>query len=102
MSGLEREVWSMDENNRLNDEAFLKKVEEAARKGAGKGKLNNMLLQALLLLLIVGGVGYYLNARVNAFNEKLESVFHFEDPAENHDLVVENNWILSSGMLISS
>lgn len=83
----------MDENNRLNDEAFLKKVEDAARKGAGRGKLNSILLQALLFLLIVGGAVYFVNARVNAFNEKLESVFHFEDPAENHDLVVENNGI---------
>ncbi|MDO5121962.1 MAG: DUF4230 domain-containing protein [Erysipelotrichaceae bacterium] len=81
----------MDDNNRLNDEQFLKKVEEAARKGAGKGKLNSFLLQALLILLAVGGAVYYVNTKVNTFNEKLESVFHFEDPAESHDLVLENN-----------
>ena len=84
----------MSENNRLNDEEFLKKVEEAARKGAGRGKFRTMLLQALLILLIVAGAVYVINRRVNAFNDKLESVFHFEDPAESHDLVLENNGIL--------
>ncbi|MDO4193134.1 MAG: DUF4230 domain-containing protein [Erysipelotrichaceae bacterium] len=83
----------MDDNNRLNDEQFLKKVEEAARKGAGKGKLNSFLIQALLILLAVGGAVYFINTKVNTFNEKLESVFHFEDPAESHDLVLENNGI---------
>lgn len=83
----------MDENNRYNDEEFLKKVEEAARKGAGRGKLTSLLLQVLPVLLIFGGLAYYINARVNAFNEGLESIFHLEDPAANHDLVLEDNGI---------
>lgn len=86
----------MEENKKqpeFNEAEFLKKVEKAAAKGAGKSKLTSTVLQILPTLLILGILAWVLVPRFQSANAKWESIFHFSDPAESHDMVVEDNGI---------
>ncbi len=84
----------MEEKRDFNEEEFLKKVEDAARRGAGKGRIPQMLTSLIPTLIVIGLLAYFVLPKINAFNAGMESIFHVEDPAESHDLVVEDNGIL--------
>lgn len=90
----EEKNTNVSDNNVFNEKEFLKKVEDAAAKGANKTRFSKILLSLLPTLILVGLFVYYVLPQFQSFNLKLESVFQVEDPAETHDLVLENEGIL--------
>lgn len=81
------------ENKLFNEEEFLKKVEDAAARGANKTRFSKILLSLLPALVLIGLFAYFVLPQIKSFNLGLEGVFRLEDPAEKHDLVLENNGI---------
>jgi hypothetical protein len=82
----------------IDEEELIKKVEKAASKGARigsrKGKLLNSLLSlAITVGLVIGGVAY-IKFSINNTWQDFKEQFGFEDPAEKHDMVIENNGFL--------
>ena len=78
----------------MDEEELIKKVEKAASKGARKGKLLNSLLSlAITVGLVIGGVAY-IKFSINNTWQDFKEQFGFEDPAEKHDMVIENNGFL--------
>ena len=78
----------------FNEKEFLKKVEDAAARGANKTRFSKMIMSLLPALVLIGLFVYYVLPQIQSFNLGLESVFQVEDPAETHDLVLENEGIL--------
>jgi stage III sporulation protein AG len=79
--------------NRFNEEEFLKKVENAARKGANSKGIIGMILQYLPILIVLAVVLMIAN-RVNAFGTGVRGFMNFDNGAEENDLVLENHGIL--------
>ena len=83
------------------DEELLKRVEEAASKGAKRGSRGNGFLPRLLpwalliavLLAMPLYIKYAINQGWNDFTEGLKNQMGFEAEADSHDLVLENNGI---------
>ncbi len=84
----------MEENNHpFNEEEFLKKVEQAAKRGAGRGgSIWQTLLHYLPTILILAMI-FMIGARVNAFGAGISSMFHFDNGVQNHDMALEDNGI---------
>lgn len=87
------------ENNQFNEEEFLKKVEEAAAKGAKSNSLKPSVLSILnkfqsvltLLIAVVVLLGFLsVSSKWKLFGEKVESFFTLNSFAE-HDLGLENH-----------
>ncbi len=76
----------------FNEEEFLKKVEQAARKGAGGGGWANTLVRLLPTILVVCLL-LVIGARIKAFGNGFSDFFHFENGAGENDLVVEDQGI---------
>ncbi len=83
----------MEENRDFNEEEFLKKVESAAKKGAGKGRVLRTLIQVLPTLILIFLILNYVVPKIEAIETGFNSIFHIDDPAEDHDLVVDDNGI---------
>ena len=79
--------------NRFNEEEFLKKVENAARKGANSKGIIGMILQYVPILIVLAVVLLIAN-RVNAFGTGVRGFMNFDNGAEENDLVLENHGIL--------
>lgn len=77
----------------IREEEFLKRVEKAAKDGAKKGQVGSTLLQMLPTLLLIGLLLAYVIPKIEAFNSGIDSIFHIEDPAQSHDMVVEDDGI---------
>ena len=83
--------------NSVTEEEFLKRVEQAAARGAKRGSgraglmsfIRTILPYALIAVLILGVV----MPKINSIHDGLNGFTHFEDPAESHDLVAEDNGI---------
>ncbi len=91
----ENESSAKDDNkmNDFNEEEFLKKVEQAARKGAkSKGTWLQTLLQNLPTILTILMV-FMIGARVKAFGNGVSSLFHFDNGVQEHDLALDDNGI---------
>lgn len=74
-----------------NEEQLIKKVEKAARKGAMKGSgLSGIVTNAVAIIAIVI-IALVVSAKMNRAMDQLTS---FEDPAESHDMVLENDGFL--------
>ena len=58
----------------FNEKEFLKKVEQAASKGAGKAGLKNSLLSALPTVLIVAVLAFLIVPKINAINNTFKSL----------------------------
>ena len=77
----------------FNEKEFLKKVEQAASKGAGKAGLKNSLLSALPTVLIVAVLAFLIVPKINAINNTFKSVFKIDESVEGHDFTLENGGI---------
>ena len=77
----------------FDEEEFLKKVEKAASKGAGKAGLKNSFLSMLPTLLLVALLAYLIIPKVNAMHDGLSNLFTVDAPVEDHDLTLENQGI---------
>lgn len=84
----------MEENNQqFNEEEFLKKVEQAAKRGAGRGgSFWQILLNNLPTILTLAMI-FMIGARVRAFGNGISSMFHFDNGVQNHDMALEDNGI---------
>ena len=85
----------MDEEKGLrdfNEEEFLKKVENAARKGASSKGVVGSILHYLPIILVLGMV-FIIGQRLNAFGTGLSGLTHFDNHAEENDLVLDNQGI---------
>ena len=80
--------------NSVTEEEFLKRVEQAAARGAKRGSgragvmsfIRTILPYALIAVLILGVV----MPKINSIHDGLNGFTHFEDPAESHDLGAED------------
>ena len=75
--------------NRFNEEEFLKKVEDAARKGArSKGVIGSILsfIPSLIIIALVVMIG----SKMNAFGSGVSEFVQFDNHAEDNDLVLED------------
>lgn len=79
-------------NSNFNEEEFLKKVEEAARKGARSKGFGGAILHFLPLVLIIALLAM-IGSKVHAFGAGAASLLRFDNHAEDNDLVLENNGI---------
>ena len=91
------EVLTMDENNEVkeekkefNEEEFLKKVEKAASKGAGKAGIKNGLLSTLPTIALVALLAFLIVPKINSLSDGLHHLFQVDAPVEDHDLTLEN------------
>ncbi len=83
----------------MNEKENLKKMEKAAAMGTLKGKiLSNLLSPLLTVLVIMVALAYITNVVIpnmqKDFDAKIDSLVSFEDPADSHDLVLEDHSIL--------
>lgn len=78
----------------FDEEEFLKKVEKAAGKGAGKAGLRNGFLSMLPTLLLVALLAYLVIPKVNALHDGLSGLFTVDAPVEDHDMTLDNHGIL--------
>jgi len=78
----------------FNEKEFLKKVEAAAAKGARKGRFSRSLLNLVPALILIGLFVAFVLPQIRNFNFGLQNIFHLDDPADMHDLVLENDGIL--------
>lgn len=78
--------------NKFNEEEFLKKVEDAAKKGARSKGIFDWFFQLLPVFLIVGCI-YFVGSRMNAFGTGVSDILHFDNHAEDNDLVLEDRGI---------
>ena len=83
-----------EKKKEFDEEELLKKVEKAAARGTGRSNLKNILVAALPTLLAIGLLAYLIVPKVNAMSEGLNSVFHFDEPVEGHDMTIENDSFL--------
>ena len=81
------------ENQKFNEEEFMKKVEHAAAKGAGKGRITNYVISWLPVLLAVALFAYFVLPKINAVNAGFEQLIHFDSDADTHDTVLEDQSI---------
>ena len=84
----------METDKITNEEEFLKRVEKAAKEGAKKGKVTASLIQMLPTFILIGLLLLYVIPKIEAFNAGIDSIFKIDNPAESHDMVVEDNGIL--------
>ncbi len=80
------------------DEELIKRVEEAATKGARNGnKGKNIIPMAIVLVVLICGllfVKYSIEKKWNNFSNDFKKQFTFAAPADSHDMVIENNGII--------
>ncbi len=81
------------DRNDFDEEAFLKKVESAARKGSGQNIIVRICLAALPWCIAAFLVWHYVLPKYNAFNAKIDDIFSFVAPVEDQDLVIEDHGI---------
>lgn len=84
-----------------NEEELIKRVEDAARRGAKQGsKKGNVLWKilpiAIAVILVIAGV-FYIKYSISSgwtnLAKELKEQFSFGDSAESHDLVLDNSGI---------
>jgi len=78
----------------FNEEELLKKVEKAAQKGAAKTTFAKALVNSLPSIIVICLLAYLIGSKVTSFKESFESIFHIDEPVENHDVTLDNNGIL--------
>ena len=78
----------------FDEKAFLRKVEKAAARGARKGGFSKVLLSLLPAIVLIGLFAYFVLPQIQSFNRGFESLLHVDDPAESHDLVLDDDGIL--------
>ena len=81
------------ENQNFNEEEFLKKVEHAAAKGAGRSNVTQFILSCLPVLLVAALFAYFVLPKINAVNAGFEQLVHFDSDADTHDTVLEDQSI---------
>ena len=81
------------ENQNFNEEEFLKKVEHAAAKGAGRKSITDFILSCLPVLLAIALFAYFVLPKINAVNAGFEQLVHFDSDADTHDTVLEDQSI---------
>ena len=90
-----------------DENALIERIEKAAREGAEKGAkgqagfrgvpanvLTNILTGAATVCIVVGAVlfiNHSMEHRLNNIIDTVKEQLAFGDPAENHDLVLENH-----------
>ena len=79
-------VFWRNKMNEFNEKEFLEKVEKAAKKGASKAGIKNVLLSLLPILLAIGLLAYFMVPKINA----VANIFKVEEDVEGHDLTLEN------------
>ena len=78
--------------NKFNEEEFLKKVEEAARRGSrSKGVIGSIL--SILPSLIIIALIILIGSKLNAFGSGVNDFVQFDNHAEDNDLVLEDRGI---------
>ena len=91
---VEENESSVKDDNKVNDfneEEFLKKVEQAARKGAkSKGNWLQTIVEILPTLLTILMI-FMIGARVKAFGNGISSLFHFDNGVQEHDQALDDN-----------
>lgn len=79
----------------VTEEEFLKRVEQAAARGAKKGSgspwLHTFITTILPIAVIAAVILGVIMPKIDAVQNGLNGFTHFEDPAESHDMVVENH-----------
>ena len=82
------------EEKQFNEDAFLKKVEKAASKGANMSTFKNAIISSLPAIIIIALVAAFIIPKINTLDQKFSSVFHLDEPVSEHDQTIENNGIL--------
>lgn len=81
-------------DDKEKEQQFLDRVEKAAKKGASKAGRNSSIISIVVTCLVVVGVFCYFGSKIDDIKEDLKQFVTFEDPADDHDLVIENNGII--------
>ncbi len=80
------------------DEELIKCVEKAAAKGARRGSLRFGVLSVIIVPIAVIGCIFLVKSSIekkwNSFAQDFKEQFTFADPADSHDLVIENKGVL--------
>ena len=83
-------------DNKENDEELIKRIEDAARRGAkqgGKGSVIWKIIPIVLVVLLVIGIGIFIKFTFNSGINELKSQFEIDNGANSHDLVLDNSGI---------
>ncbi len=89
MSETNKNRDNLSEDNERKE--LLKDVEKAARRGANSGRVYSIILQLLPWIIVIGLFMYFVWPRIAAMDQGIQDIFHFENNAEEHDLVLEDN-----------
>lgn len=88
----------MGNHSQKNDEELIKKVEKAAQKGAMKGSgissISVNVIAVILILIAVLVVYAKIEGKIGSIQEAFAEFKTFEQPAEEHDVVLENDGFL--------
>ena len=79
------------QNDTVRSEEFLKRVEQAAARGAKKGSSSGWLFRILPSLIIIGLLAGLIIPKINSMHQGVESLTTFSEEAQSHDLVLEDN-----------
>ena len=83
------------QNESLWSEEFLKRVEQAAARGAKKGSGRSWFSRFLQVILPIAVIAFLILGvvmpKINHMNQGFESLTTFSEEAQSHDLVVEDN-----------
>ena len=89
MSETNKNRDNLSEDNERKE--LLKDVEKAARRGANSGRVYSIILQLLPWIIVIGLFMYFVWPRIAAMDQGIQDIYHFENNAEEHDLVLEDN-----------
>ena len=84
----------MADDKIYSEEELLEKVEQAAAKGAGKGRVMSGILSSIPTLVILAIIAFLVIPKIFALNDGLKGFFKTDEPVEGHDMTLENYGIL--------
>ena len=82
-----------ERSTREHEDEFLKRVEQAAARGAKKGGKSGAWLQILPSLIVIGLIAGLILPKINEMHQGFQSLTTFSEEAQSHDLVLEDNSI---------
>ena len=81
------------EENKMNNEEFLKSIEKAAEKGAKKGNLKSSLISSLPTIIVLIIIAVIIIPKIMTLSEGFKNFFKVDEPVEGHDMTIENTGI---------
>lgn len=83
-----------ERSTREHEDEFLKRVEQAAARGAKKGGKSGAWLQILPSLIVIGLIAGLILPKINEMHQGFQSLTTFSEEAQSHDLVLEDHGFL--------